>query len=141
MTFAMCTAARRCSVAKIIMIDDELGWLSLCRKRLQGLGHKVLAVRDWLKALRMVWFHEPDVIVLDIQMPRSGASLLSILRRHWPGVPVIMHSVYSKYRDDPAFAEADEFATKCIDCRDLADKIDEVLRPSGRKTSIAQLAG
>jgi DNA-binding NtrC family response regulator len=115
-------------MARIIVVDDEPGWLDLCKRHLQDYGHKVLAVRNWMRALQMVWFHQPDLVILDIRMPRSGSSLLHILKQHWPELPVIMHSVYSHYKEDPTFDQADSFVVKTVDCTELVDKVRSVLQ-------------
>lgn len=112
---------------KILVIDDEPGWLALSRVNLQRAGHKVLTVRDWLQALRMTWYFQPDVIVLDVCMPKGGRWLLKTLKQHWPEVPVILHSVYSKYKEDPAFVTADGFAVKSVDCSDLMGTFKNIL--------------
>lgn len=115
-------------MAKILVIDDESNWLELCRYRLREFGHSVAIVSDPLKAMTMVWYHQPDVIVLDVRMPKGGGLLLKTLKRHWPEIDVIMHSVYGRLKGDPSLSAADGFAVKSIDCADLVDTIARILK-------------
>lgn len=114
-------------MAKIVVVDDEPDWLNLCREYLQEHGHKVLTASNWLRALRLIWFRKPDLVVLDVEMSGGGSFLLGILKKYWPHMPVIMHSVYSHYKADPRLSCADAFVVKCVDCSALIKEVDILL--------------
>jgi len=114
-------------VAKILVVDDEPDWLELSRETLEDLGHEVTAVGDPVEILEAVVRGRPDVVVLDIRMPISGRLMIESVRRNRPGVPVIVHTAYGGYRNDPDFAVASAFVVKSTDFKGLVAAVDGVL--------------
>jgi len=106
-------------VARIMVIDDEAVWRELCAERLTAMGHEVSTCGDCSEALERIRSDAPDLVVLDLRMPISGRSMLSALRQDRPDLPVIIHTVYSAYRDDPGLASDTQFAVKSPDLREL----------------------
>jgi len=115
-------------MAKILVVDDEAEWRELCQARLSELGHEVRATGDCLDALMELKRAPPDVVVLDLRMPVSGRTMLQAITEDFPGLPVVVHTVFSGYRDDPAFAGVAGFAVKSPDLADLVGAVEGVLR-------------
>ena len=117
-------------MAKILVVDDEVNWLELCADRLSELGHEVRSTADCAKAYGEIKADPPDVVILDLRMPVGGRLMLYALRQDWPQIPVIIHTVYSGYKDDPDLARVDGFVVKSPDLSELAAAVDKVLARS-----------
>ncbi len=102
-----------------MVIDDETVWRELCAEKLAAMGHEVSTCGDCSEALVEIRRDPPDLVVLDLRMPISGRSMLNALRQDRPDLPVIIHTVYSAYRDDPGLASNAHFAVKSPDLREL----------------------
>lgn len=113
-------------MAKIVVVDDEVEWRELCQAKLSELGHEVRTTGDCLDALLEMKRELPDMVVLDLRMPISGRTMLQAIAEDFPGLPVIVHTVYSGYRDDPSLTGVAGFAVKNPDLAELAEAVDGV---------------
>jgi DNA-binding NarL/FixJ family response regulator len=76
---------------------------------------------DGQQAIDQVEQLAPDVVILDLRMPRlDGISATTEIKRRWPGVRVVVHSLAVDRREDALAAGADAFVGK-------ADPPDELL--------------
>ncbi len=67
---------------KILVVDNHPLILSFMRKLLEGMGHEVLTAENGLAALDILEFYRPDVMFIDLVMPRiDGRKLCRIVRR------------------------------------------------------------
>jgi CheY-like chemotaxis protein len=57
---------------KILIIEDEIILLELLKKKLTGEGYDVLTAMDGIEGLEKMKENRPDLILLDIVMPRMG---------------------------------------------------------------------
>ena len=75
---------------------------------------KVVAeAADGREALRVVEECRPDVVLMDAQMPvMDGLEATRLIKGNWPGVRVIVLTMYSSYRADALAAGADAFVSK-----------------------------
>jgi CheY-like chemotaxis protein len=78
-------------LGRVLVVDDEVQVGAMLRELLGELGYAVkIAVRG-TEALQLVPIFQPDVILLDLQMPEmSGVQVLDHLRREHPDTPVII---------------------------------------------------
>ncbi len=68
-------------MAKILVVDDEEALTAVLRECLAGEGHDVIVCHDPLAAERIALEENPDLAILDYQMPRkTGVQLLADLR-------------------------------------------------------------
>jgi DNA-binding response OmpR family regulator len=68
-------------MATVLIVDDEPDILLFVRVNMEMDGHEVLTAADGEQALRMVHEHMPDVVVLDVMMPKlDGWSVLERLK-------------------------------------------------------------
>ena len=66
---------------KILVADDEPQILDIVARILDGAGHRVLTAIDGEEALRRVYETHPDLVLLDIRMPRKdGATVAQQMR-------------------------------------------------------------
>ncbi len=79
-------------VAKILIVDDDVEIIESVRYALEGEGYAVVVARDGNQGLALAERESPDLIILDMMMPkRSGFLVLEKLRRMSDEmVPVIM---------------------------------------------------
>jgi DNA-binding response OmpR family regulator len=73
---------------RILLVDDDAEIIEVMRYALEGKGYEVLVARDGNQGLAMVEREEPDLLILDMMMPkRSGFLVLEKLRTTRP-VPI-----------------------------------------------------
>ncbi len=111
---------------KILVVDDDRVGETLLRLSLQQQGFEVVSAGDGLQALEVIRQGRPDLVVLDIQMPRmSGFEFMNELKKVPGGgaIAVIMLTANDNMQD-MFFAEGVKgYFVKPVDPRKLADKI------------------
>jgi DNA-binding response OmpR family regulator len=90
----------------ILVVDDDIELSDGLRSVLERQGHKVLQARDGQQGKQMVYQHKPDLIILDMMMPRMGGyPVLEHFRDKAEAPPIIMitanegsrHKAYAEY--------------------------------------------
>jgi CheY-like chemotaxis protein len=113
---------------RILLAEDEKALQMLYREELEEEGYEVFAVGNNQEALNRFPEGKFDLVVMDIGMPvMDGLEALTRLRRRNEMVPVLIHSSYMNYMDDPRSLLADGFIGKTIDLRELKAKIRQLL--------------
>ena len=117
-------------MAKILIIDDDATMTELLKTLVMMEGHAPTAVNDSTKAMEIAGTVQPDLITLDLMMPRlSGFELCELLHQdpRFAGVPIIIVSA----RDDSESkararrAGAVDYMTKPFDADEFIQKIQE----------------
>ncbi|MDP9241901.1 MAG: response regulator [Actinomycetota bacterium] len=116
---------------RTLVVDDDPDVRLVCRVALTSFGHEVLVARDGEEGLAAALQERPDVIVLDIMMPRKdGLSLLRDLRSDdsTRDLPVILLSALAASADQLRGYEAgaDGYLTKPFSPDDLNGAIAHV---------------
>jgi DNA-binding response OmpR family regulator len=114
----------------ILVVDDEARMRALLEAYLKGRGYNVLTAVDGLEALQVAGRTRPDLIVLDIMMPRmDGIGFLKAFRRT-SEAPVIVLTARVEEADTVLGLElgADDYVTKPFSPRELEARIRAVLR-------------
>jgi DNA-binding response OmpR family regulator len=76
---------------RILLVDDDYEIIESMQLTLESRGYKVLIARDGNQGLAMAERENPDLLILDMMMPkRSGFLVLEKLLRTKPGLPAIM---------------------------------------------------
>ena len=115
---------------KILMADDERDILDIMAKKIAQEGYAVTIARDGQEALEKIISELPDVVVLDLSMPRmDGFGVLKNLREHPPcakWIPVIIVSGQGELQDvhRGLSLEADHYLVKPCSVRDILKAID-----------------
>lgn len=113
----------------ILIVDDEEGIRGLYESELQTEGFATHAVSSGEEALQYVGENQPvDLVILDIKMERmNGLEVLEELRVKTEGVPVILNSGYSTYKNNFTSWLADAYLVKSSNLAELKDKVRELL--------------
>jgi len=119
--------------AKILVVDDNQANVDILRARLQANGYNVITAEDGEEALAAVREHVPDLILLDIMMPKvDGIEVCRQLRadESLPYIPIIMVTAKSDSKDVVAALDAggDEYLTKPVDHASLVARVKSMLR-------------
>lgn len=113
----------------ILIVDDEEGIRNLYELEFQNEGFKTYSVSSGKEALN--YFNETrnvDLVILDIKMEdMNGLDVLEELRAKTAGVPVILNSAYSTYKNNFTSWLADAYLVKSSDLSELKDKVKELL--------------
>ncbi|MBU1147688.1 MAG: response regulator [Candidatus Omnitrophica bacterium] len=118
---------------KILVIDDEEDIQKLLKVRLEQESFQVVTAGDGDVGLKIAEQELPDLIILDIMMPKvDGFSCLKDLRNlpKTKGIPVLMLSgkEEEKVRDLFAFQKISGYIEKPFELDDLVTKIKEILK-------------
>jgi len=122
---------------RILVVDDELVNIKLLRARLEPRGYEVLAAMDGTEAIRIVETELPDLLILDIIMPKMDGFEVCRRLREWSQIPIIMLSSLDDPNDKVKCLDlgADDYIPKPFDANELLSRINAVLRRTG--TAIA----
>jgi DNA-binding response OmpR family regulator len=116
--------------SSILVADDEDSIVQLAKLYLSKEGYRVHAARDGQEALEVARRLKPDLIVLDLMMPRlDGWEVCRRLRKE-SNVPVIMLTARTDDVDKIVGLElgADDYVTKPFNPRELVARVKAVLR-------------
>lgn len=114
---------------KILVVDDEPPIVRLMEFILARHGHQMLTAVNGEQALEMVREHKPDLVLLDIMMPRvDGYEVARILRAdpQFAQMPIIMLSAKAQEEDIQRGMEVgvDEYITKPFSPDHLVQVVD-----------------
>jgi CheY-like chemotaxis protein len=113
---------------QILIVDDEKHICELYKSELEEAGYSVRIAGDGKEALSIVDSESPDLIVLDIQMPgMDGIEALEKILGRDKGIPVILNTAYSHYREDYTTWGADAYVVKSSDITELKAEIKRLL--------------
>jgi two-component system OmpR family response regulator len=117
---------------KILVLDDSDIALEVARQALRGAGYEVLTCSSPLGFSKLCMQTDPDVVVIDVDMPAlKGNRLVEILRRSSKAaVPIILHSdrPVSDLQSLARACGADGAARKSPDCLPLLFETRKLLR-------------
>ncbi|MGH2404410.1 MAG: response regulator transcription factor [bacterium] len=115
---------------KILVVEDDARSRDLLIKYLGAKGHDVTPAEDGSMALTAIVAGEPDLVLLDVNLPHTdGWGVLDAVRK-FSQVPVIMVTVRNSAPDKVAGLDlgADDYITKPFDLRELDARIQAVMR-------------
>lgn len=123
----------------ILLVDDEKDILEFLQYNLEKEGYKVFTASDGMEGVEMTQKVAPDLILMDIMMPRmDGIEACQMIRQELQlNSPLIafLTSRSEDYSQVAGFeAGADDYITKPIRPRLLISKVEALLRRAGRST-------
>lgn len=131
------------STMAILVVDDNEQNLELMEAYLEELGSQVRTARDGIETLAAVDANPPDLILLDVMMPRmSGFQACARIKgnpKH-RDIPVLMITALNEVGDVEKAVEsgADDFLTKPVNKLELITRVRSLLRVRALKKQLDQ---
>ncbi len=99
---------------RILVVDDELNIVKFLRANLEAKNYEVLAAMDGAEALQTFEMELPDLVILDIMMPKIDGFEVCRRLREWSQIPIIMLSARGDESDKVKCLDlgADDYITK-----------------------------
>ena len=130
---------------RILIVDDNPTNLDILRARLESQAYEILTADDGEAALSSATEHRPDLILLDIMMPKIDG--IEVCRRlksdpDLPFMPIIMVTAKADSEDVVAGLDsgADEYLTKPVDQVALVARVKSILRIKGLHDTVQEQA-
>ncbi|MFH2137503.1 MAG: response regulator [Candidatus Omnitrophota bacterium] len=113
---------------KILLVDDEQDIVTVVTARLKANDYEVIVAYDGEAALEMAKTQNPDLIILDLMLPKmDGYKVCGLLKNdvRYSKIPIIMFTARAQEEDVLLGKEmgADDYITKPFDSMVLLEKI------------------
>jgi two-component system alkaline phosphatase synthesis response regulator PhoP len=128
--------------SKILIVEDEPAMVAGLRDNFEYEGYEVISAEDGVSGLDRALNDSPDLVVLDVMMPRmSGLDVCKQLKAKRPTVPIIMLTARGQEIDKVVGLElgADDYVTKPFSIRELMARVKAVLRRSSSPAAAADV--
>ena len=114
----------------ILIVDDDLQLLHLVALNLELEGYAVLLAGDGQQALTQIETHAPDLVLLDVMMPRMNGFAVCHRVREFSTVPIIIITAQGRSQDKVRGLDlgADDYLTKPLNMDELLARVRAVLR-------------
>jgi len=117
---------------RILIVDDEKDLVRVVTARLEFAGYEVIAAYDGLEGLEKARSEKPDLIVLDVMLPKlDGYRICALLKNdnRYMKIPVIMFTARAGAKDMETGKEvgADAYMTKPFEPQTLLERIKELV--------------
>ena len=114
----------------VLVVDDEPIVVEIAKRKLEELGYEVTTAGNGEEALERLKDKVPDLIVLDIQMPKMNGYTFMVEMRKQPNmnnVPIIVLTAYNEM--EPIFKRhgIKAYLLKPLKLQDLLAKVAEVI--------------
>ncbi len=116
---------------KILIVDDEKSISDLLVYNFEKEGYKTITASDGEEGVLLALTQEPDIILLDIMLPKiDGLTACKKIRQTLPKIPIIMLSAKGEEIDKILGLEigADDYMTKPFSVRELIARVKANLR-------------
>lgn len=114
--------------ATILVVDDEESIRRLYQFELMDEGYNVILAADGQEALQKVEQENPDLVILDIRMPKvDGIEFLDRFTQTGQKLPIIINSAYTDYRMDITTWAAETYMVKSSDLSELKAEVKKLL--------------
>ena len=115
---------------KLLIVDDEPNICESLRMYLENEGYEVKTASDGVEGVSYFKMYEPDIVLLDIMMPRKDGWQVCREIREISSRPIIMLTAKGEIFDKVLGLElgADDFIVKPFDMKELSARIKAVLR-------------
>lgn len=121
---------------KILIVDDDVNICELLRLYLEKEGYETVVANDGEQAVESALKHSPDLILLDIMLPKLDGWQVCREIRKTMETPIIMITAKGEVFDKILGLElgADDYVTKPFDTKEVVARVKAVLRRSNDKT-------
>jgi two-component system KDP operon response regulator KdpE len=116
--------------SRILIVDDDIGVVKSVRANLKARNWETLVAMDGAEALEVIGREQPDLVILDITMPKMDGFEVCRQVREWSRVPIIMLSARRGVEEKVKCLNmgADDYVTKPFGVNELTARIKAVLR-------------
>jgi two-component system alkaline phosphatase synthesis response regulator PhoP/two-component system response regulator VicR len=116
----------------ILACDDDLDTLNIIKIKLEAQGYKVITARDGQQALSLVRQHKPDLVILDVMMPKlSGFKVARLIKFDSKSkqTPLILLTARTQEADRAlgSTVGAELYMTKPFDPENLLKEVQRLL--------------
>ncbi|SRR6266487_2413305 len=114
----------------ILIVDDDLQLLQVVALNLELEGYAVLLASDGKHALSQIEAHSPDLVLLDVMMPRMSGFAVCHRVREFSTIPIIMITAQERSQDKVRGLDlgADDYLTKPLNMDELLARVRAALR-------------
>ena len=119
---------------RILVVEDEPGLVVMLKARLESKGYRVDSAYDGLEGVKKARKIRPDIILVDIMMPKlDGYSMAKQLREDdlTTGIPIIVVSIKDTMRELFRGLGINHYFTKPVEIKDLLQAIKNLLKGNG----------
>ena len=116
----------------ILIVDDDQELSDGLRAVLENQGHRVLQARDGQQGKQMVYNHRPDLVILDMMMPRMGGyPVLEHFKDKREAPPIIMITANegSRHKAYAEYLGVVDYIRKPFAMERLLETVNKVLNP------------
>ena len=115
-------------MSKILIVEDEENIRLLYKEELEDLGYDVILALDGKEAIKKYDLQQPDLIILDIQLPgMDGIETMNIIRGKSRDVPIILCTAYGEYKQDMKTWASEAYLIKSADLKELLSTVKKIL--------------
>lgn len=126
-------------MSHILIVEDELPMRTALVDLLQANGYRVTVAVDGVSGLERALEEKPDLVLLDVMMPKlDGFSVCREIRQRTPTLPIMMLTAKGQVDDrvNGLDAGADDYLVKPFSGRELLARVRAALRRSDRGRAI-----
>ena len=131
--------------ARILVVDDVPDNVDILQMRLEAQGYEVVTAADGIEALEKIRELRPDLVLLDVMMPKlDGIETVKRLKADasLPFIPVILVTAKADASDVISGLESggDDYLTKPVDHAALSARVRAMLRIKALHDTVQQLS-
>jgi CheY-like chemotaxis protein len=121
------------SKGRILVVEDNLDNMTLITDVLKSLGYTAIVARDGEEGVRLAGIEKPDLILMDLQLPKmdgwtaTGKIKADPDTAHIPVIALTAHAMVGD-RDRALEAGCDDYLTKPLNLRELAQKLNQYIQ-------------
>ena len=125
---------------KILVVDDEEPIAKILDFNLRKEGYDVIVANDGEKALELAFSEDPDLILLDLMLPKKDGMEVCREVRAQKNIPIIMLTAKNSEIDKVLGLEfgADDYVTKPFSTRELMARVKVNLRRVAKQTEVVE---
>jgi DNA-binding response OmpR family regulator len=128
---------------RVLLIDDDENLVKALKLYLSRAGYDVSTAPNGLEGVQRVFSERPDIVVLDVMMPKLDGWKVCARIKEMSGIPIIMLTALAQESDKVAGLKigADDYLAKPFSLKELEARIEAVLRrvtgpTEGRKSTL-----